>query len=99
MTAPVPLGLSRVPLPVLTQILAAIEQDRIDFPITEADLLASGFGARSAVLAAALRGCDRAAATVALTLVLAERVHRPPPKLNLVWTGPSPGPAFRVTRR
>lgn len=88
MTAPVPLGLSRVPLPVLAQVLEAIEQGRVDCPVTEADLLAGGFGALSRPVADALHGCDPAAAGAVLRLVIAERVHRPPPRLNLVWTGP-----------
>jgi phosphatidylserine/phosphatidylglycerophosphate/cardiolipin synthase-like enzyme len=88
MTAPVPLGLCRVPLPVLAEVLEAIEHGRVDCPATEADLLAGGFGALSRTLADALSGCDRAAASAALRLVVAERVHRPPPRLRLVWTGP-----------
>ncbi|WP_438006395.1 DISARM system phospholipase D-like protein DrmC [Sorangium sp. So ce321] len=88
MTAPVPLGLSRVPLPVLAQVLEAIEHGRVDCPATEADLLAGGFGALSGPIADALTGCDRVAAGAAIRLVIAERVHRPPPRLSLVWTGP-----------
>jgi phosphatidylserine/phosphatidylglycerophosphate/cardiolipin synthase-like enzyme len=88
MTAPVPLGLCRVPLPVLAEVLEAIEQGRVDCPATEADLLAGGFGTLSRSVADALTGCDRAAAGAAIRLVIAERVHRPPPRLRLVWTGP-----------
>ncbi|WP_437303797.1 DISARM system phospholipase D-like protein DrmC [Sorangium sp. So ce388] len=88
MTTPVPFGLSRVPLPVLAQVLEAIEQGRIDCPATEADLLAGGFGALSRPVADALTGCNRSAACAAIRLVIAERVHRPPPRLRLVWTGP-----------
>lgn len=88
MTALAPLGLIRVPLPVLAQLLEAIEHGRVDCPATETDLLAAGFGALSGTLADGLRGCDRESASSALRLVVAERVHRPPPRLNLVWTGP-----------
>ncbi|MEP7124287.1 MAG: DISARM system phospholipase D-like protein DrmC [Byssovorax sp.] len=88
MTAPVPLGLSRVPLPALVQVLEALEHGRLDCPITEADLQAGGFGPLSRPVADALQGCDQGAASAAIRLIIAERVHRPPPRLNLVWTGP-----------
>lgn len=88
MKATTPLGLSQVPLPMLVQVLEAVERGRIDCPITEADLRAGGFGALSEHVTEALRGCDRAAVGAVLRLVVAERVHRPPPTLNLVWTGP-----------
>ena len=35
-----------------------------------------------------LRGADQAGLAVALRIAIAERVHRPPPRLDLVWTGP-----------
>jgi phosphatidylserine/phosphatidylglycerophosphate/cardiolipin synthase-like enzyme len=35
-----------------------------------------------------LGGTDRMCAVVALRVAIAERVHRPPPRLDLVWTGP-----------
>ena len=88
MTAPAPRGLTQVPLPVLVQALDAVEHGRIECPVSEADLLAGGFGARSGTLAKALSGCDRAAVQAALGLVIAERVDRPIPLLHLVWTGP-----------
>ncbi|XXY54839.1 hypothetical protein WME91_27285 [Sorangium sp. So ce269] len=73
---------------MLAQVLEAIEHGRVDCPATEADLLAGGFGALSGPVADALTGCDRVAAGAAIRLVIAERVHRLPPRLSLVWTGP-----------
>ena len=88
MKATTSLGLSQVPLPLLVQLQDAVERGRIDCPITEAELQAEGFGALSQPIAEALQGCDRGAVGAALRLLVSERVHRPPPRLNLVWTGP-----------
>ena len=88
MTASVALGLSRVPLPVLAAVLEALDERRLDGPVTETGLVANGFGSLAVAIADALGGLDRDAACVVLRLVIAERVHRPPPHLSLVWTGP-----------
>ncbi|MCC6521905.1 MAG: phospholipase [Polyangiaceae bacterium] len=40
------------------------------------------------MLGALFGSLDRTGVEVALRLVLAERAHRPPPRLDLVWTGP-----------
>lgn len=45
-------------------------------------------GRCSEALLAVLGGIDRAGVQAALTSAIAERVHRPPPHLDLVWTGP-----------
>jgi phosphatidylserine/phosphatidylglycerophosphate/cardiolipin synthase-like enzyme len=90
MTLAVPPGCSSVPLPVLVQLCEAIEQGRLDCPPTETGLHAGGFGALSRPIAEALDGLASAAAVRALRLLIAERVHRPPPRLSLVWTGPEP---------
>ena len=81
-------GLSHVPLPVLMQVLDAIEDERLDCPVSDSALMATGFGVLAGGIASTLRGLGRDAATRALRLVIAERVHRPPPRLSLVWTGP-----------
>lgn len=81
-------GLSRVPAPMLDVLLAAVEQGRLECPFTASDLADVGFRGPSADVAAALVGVDRAGVLAALRVALAEREHRPPPKLDLVWTGP-----------
>lgn len=88
MSIAVPHGLSRIPLPVLEQLLESVTRGRLDCPLTEAELLAAGHGALSGTILEALAGLGVDAVAVALRLVLAERVHRPPPRLRLVWTGP-----------
>ncbi len=81
-------GLSRVALPLLDQLLAAIERDRIDCPVSEADLVEAGFRGLAGDVAETLRSADKTGVTLALRVAIAERVHRPPPRLDLVWTGP-----------
>ena len=81
-------GLSRVALPMLHQLLAAVEQGRLECPFSEADVADAGFLALAGDLVAALRGADSAGVAIALRVAIAERVHRPPPRLDLVWTGP-----------
>lgn len=88
MSEPLPHGLSRVPRPLLEQLLAAVEQRRVECPVTSIDLIDSGFGAQSHPIAQALAGLDAAGVRAALRLVLAERLYRPPPRLDLVWSGP-----------
>ena len=39
-------------------------------------------------VADAFHGCDPAAAGATFRLVIAKRMHRPPPRLTLLWTGP-----------
>lgn len=86
MTAP--RGLTRIALPMLEQLLKAVEQRRLEAPFSEADLAFAGFKGNAADVIEALRGADQAGLAVALRLAIAERVHRPPPRLDLVWTGP-----------
>ncbi len=81
-------GLSRVALPVLEQLLAAVERERVDCPLTEADLVDGGFKGPAADVLDTLRGVDKTGVAVALRVAIAERTHRPPPRLDLVWTGP-----------
>lgn len=81
-------GLSGVPLPWLEELLDAVERRRIDCPLTEAELRAAGYGAPAPAILEALPGLGPEAVAAALRLVIAERVRRPPPRLELVWTGP-----------
>jgi phosphatidylserine/phosphatidylglycerophosphate/cardiolipin synthase-like enzyme len=82
------LGLTRVSLPTLEQVLDALENGRLGCPFSEADLIDSGFRGSATEVVEALSTVDTAGAIVAVRLVIAERVHRPPPRLDLVWTGP-----------
>ena len=81
-------GLSRVPQAMLEHLLAAVERGRLECPFTEADLVDVGFSGAKPDVVVALRGVDRAGVVAALRIAIAERVHRPPPRLDLVWTGP-----------
>lgn len=81
-------GLSRIPQSMLEQLLAAVECGRLECPFSEADLVDSGFRGLSVDVLDALRGVDAAGVVAALRVAIAERVHRPPPRLDLVWTGP-----------
>ncbi|MGE0871404.1 MAG: DISARM system phospholipase D-like protein DrmC [Kofleriaceae bacterium] len=81
-------GLSRIALPMLEQLLTAIDRGRLDCPFSEADLIDAGFKGIASDVVEALQGADRAGISVALRVAIAERVHRPPPRLDLVWTGP-----------
>src|SRR5687768_5301336 len=99
-----PKGLSRIPLSVLEQLLSAVERSRLECPFSNADLIDAGFKGRTADVVDALGDVDRSAVVVALRIAIAERVHRPPPRLDLVWTGPetlssvSRGTSFVVER-
>lgn len=81
-------GLSRIALPMLEQLLVAVERGRLECPFSEADLIDVGFKGVAMDVVEALRGCDQTAVGVALRVAIAERLHRPPPRLDLVWTGP-----------
>lgn len=81
-------GLSRVPAPMLELLLAAVEQGRLECPFTAGDLVDVGLRGAAADVGAVLAGVDRGGVVAALRVALAEREHRPPPRLDLVWTGP-----------
>jgi phosphatidylserine/phosphatidylglycerophosphate/cardiolipin synthase-like enzyme len=80
-------GLSAVPLPMLEALLAAVERGRLDCPFTEAELRTAGFRPNADMIEI-FKGSTPAAVATALRVAIAERVHRPPPRLDLVWTGP-----------
>lgn len=81
-------GLSRIPLHMLEQVLGLLEQRRIACPLSAADLVDAGFHGRAQDLADVLAGVDLPGAVAALRVAVAERIYRPPPRLELVWTGP-----------
>jgi phosphatidylserine/phosphatidylglycerophosphate/cardiolipin synthase-like enzyme len=83
-----PGGLTRIPLPMLEQLLVALERRRLDCPFSEADLVDAGFHGFAADVVTAFAGFDVSSVAGALRMVIAERVSRPPPRLDLVWTGP-----------
>jgi len=83
-----PVGLTRVSLPMLEQVLVSLETGRLSCPFSEADLIDSGFHGAAAEVVDAVGHSGTAASIAAVRLVVAERVHRPPPRLELVWTGP-----------
>lgn len=81
-------GLTRVTLPMLELLLASIQQGRLEVPFSDADLVDVGFRGPASEVTDALRGVDAAGVATTLRVAIAERVHRPPPRLDLVWTGP-----------
>lgn len=83
-----PKGLSRIPLPMLEELASSIEQGRVDCPLTQAGLIDSGLRGRTQDIVDALGETDRRGVLAAIRITIAERMHRPPPRLDLVWTGP-----------
>jgi len=83
-----PGGLTRIPLPMLELLLSAIERRRLECPFSEADLVDAGFHGFAEDVVAAFAGIDSVGVVAALMMVIAERLDRPPPQLDLVWTGP-----------
>jgi phosphatidylserine/phosphatidylglycerophosphate/cardiolipin synthase-like enzyme len=81
-------GLTNIPLPVLEELLVSLERGRLDCPFTEADLAECGFRGPAAEVTALFTAADTATVRTTLCAVIAERIHRPPPHLDLVWTGP-----------
>lgn len=83
-----PKGLSRIPLPMLEELASSIEQGRVDCPLTEAGLIDSGLRGRTRDVIEALGQANEHGALAAVRVAIAERRHRPPPRIDLVWTGP-----------
>ncbi len=81
-------GLTRIPLPMLELLLSVIERRRLECPFSEADLVDAGFHGFAEDVVAAFAGIDSVGVVAALRMVIAERLDRPPPRLDLVWTGP-----------
>jgi phosphatidylserine/phosphatidylglycerophosphate/cardiolipin synthase-like enzyme len=84
------LGLSRIPLPLLEQLAELVERGRLECPLDAAGLAATGFGGHAEPILAALAHLGAEGVACAVRVAIAERVHRPPPRLRLVWTGPEP---------
>jgi phosphatidylserine/phosphatidylglycerophosphate/cardiolipin synthase-like enzyme len=65
-----------------------VVQGRLVAPLTVSALAAHGVGKDADGLVTLLGDLSTVGVRVALEVVLAERAHRPPPHLDLVWTGP-----------
>lgn len=86
---PVPRGLADLSQRELRGLLRALQAGWLDSP--PSDLALRQAGVESANVSHALKvlvGCNREAALSLIEVTLAERNHRPPPHLELVWTGP-----------
>lgn len=81
-------GLSGVSRALLEQLVVAVERGRVDCPLTEVELVDEGLGSIAPAVMASLEGLDAKATLAVLRAVIAERTHRPPPRLDLVWSGP-----------
>ncbi|HEX7602715.1 MAG TPA: DISARM system phospholipase D-like protein DrmC [Polyangiaceae bacterium] len=81
-------GLSRIPTATLEHLLAAFEAKRLECPFNAADLADAGVAGPVSDIVDALVGVDARGAVAAIRVAIAERLHRPPPRIDLVWTGP-----------
>jgi phosphatidylserine/phosphatidylglycerophosphate/cardiolipin synthase-like enzyme len=98
MSAAVGRALSDVSRASIEQLATAIDRGRVECPLREIELLDEGLGPVTGPLLDALGGLDTASVRAVLRAVLAERTHRPPPRLDLVWSGPDArGSAARDT--
>lgn len=80
-------GLTEISLPDLEALLQALERRQLTPPLTPAGLQAAGFGQLREGLAV-LDGYGEEGVAAALATAIAERRHRPLPRVRLVWTGP-----------
>jgi phosphatidylserine/phosphatidylglycerophosphate/cardiolipin synthase-like enzyme len=69
----------------LERLRDLVRRNVLSCPLGDTDLRAEGFDAAKF---AALRDLDRASLECVLEIVIADRANRPPPHLELVWTGP-----------
>lgn len=84
-----PRGLSDLTHRELHDLLRALKADSLAIPVSDLALRQAGLDSASVPHAlVVLAQCDRAAARSVIEVALAERLHRPPPHLELVWTGP-----------
>jgi phosphatidylserine/phosphatidylglycerophosphate/cardiolipin synthase-like enzyme len=82
-------GLSDLSQRELQDLLRALDAGWLSFPINELSLGNAGLSTRHcASVARLLTGFDATTARILLEVALAERLYRPPPRLELVWTGP-----------
>lgn len=93
-------GLTDVALPDLRHLAALLSSGELSAPFNTFALASAGVPPRCCdAVGAVLRGLDATAARSLLAVVIAERHHRPPPRLDLVWTGPeAKGSSARDTR-
>jgi hypothetical protein len=80
-------GLTSLSLPDLEVLRRAVGDGRLPCPLTTTGLVALGFRKPQDVLSL-LGGLPPEAVCAAVNVAIAERVHRRPPHLDLVWTGP-----------
>lgn len=84
-----PPGLTGVSQRELRALLRGIDAGSLVFPCNELGLNQVGVAeAHCGVVAQLLHDSNATSARALLEAVLAERIHRPPPHLELVWTGP-----------
>jgi phosphatidylserine/phosphatidylglycerophosphate/cardiolipin synthase-like enzyme len=84
-----PRGLSDISLGDLREVRRALEDGKLSIPLHDFALIRAGIAQpRCPVIVGALAGLDGAGTKTVLDLLIAERIHRPPPRLELVWTGP-----------
>jgi phosphatidylserine/phosphatidylglycerophosphate/cardiolipin synthase-like enzyme len=81
-------GLSSLPEHELVRLRDAAREHKLTAPLTSAGLHAAGFGRYTSELIPTLVGLSLDAIVVVADVALAERAHRKPPHLRLVWTGP-----------
>ena len=82
-------GLTDIALPELRHLVALLASGELGAPFDTFALASSGVPARCCEpVAAALHGLDASTAQALLRVAIAERHYRPPPRLDLVWTGP-----------
>ena len=79
-------GLAGLASEELARLAVAIERGRVTCPLNDTDLRAHGFS--PAVIVPALQGLPGEAAVRLLRAIVDDRAERPPPHLDLVWTGP-----------
>jgi phosphatidylserine/phosphatidylglycerophosphate/cardiolipin synthase-like enzyme len=80
-------SLSAVALPQLEHLLRLVSSGDLTLPLTSTALQARGLGAIWSEVAW-LSAIDRTGLEAALQIAISERLTRPVPRLDLVWTGP-----------
>src|SRR5690349_12727194 len=82
-------GLSDVSQRELRDILRAIDAGWLGFPCNELSLAHAGLNTlHCRELSRLLEGQSEVGARALIEVALAERIYRPPPRIELVWTGP-----------
>jgi len=81
-------GLLQLGIAELRALLAAVEQGRVETPLTATGLRATGFGPWIDDVLPLVGDAKRAGVLAMLRATLAERENHRSPRLELVWTGP-----------